>query len=296
MYMTFNKMLELTNYIVVNITIYINFNKLYSNMRGENMSSPVFELRNIDYFFDNKHVLENINIKINKGEFLAIVGPNGAGKSTLLKIILGLLPMQKGEIYAEGKLYKGNKTSLKISYVSQKAFAFNAGFPASVKEVVLSGLTKTKKLFQRFNKTDIEKVEHVLNRLNISHLINKNIAELSGGQQQRVLIARALISNPSVLVLDEPTNGIDAKHVSEFYETLERLKRQGITIILVTHDIGVVADTATEVACLNKHLHFHGTTEDFKSLDEVEISKIYGHPIQFIDHQHNRGCCNAEEI
>ena len=145
-----------------------------------------------------------------------------------------------------------------------KATAFNAGFPASVKEVVLSGLTKTKSYFKNLIK-DEALVDKVLTRLNINHLINKNIAELSGGQQQRVLIARALISNPSVLVLDEPTNGIDAKHVSEFYETLEKLKDEGITIILVTHDIGVVADTATKVACLNKHLHFHGSTEDFKN-------------------------------
>ncbi|WP_226386324.1 metal ABC transporter ATP-binding protein [Staphylococcus sp. Marseille-Q1834] len=258
------------------------------------MSQPVFELKNIDYFFDNKQVLENINIKINKGDFLAIVGPNGAGKSTLLKVILGLLPLQNGEIYIDGKSYKKNtQSALKISYVSQKANAFRAGFPASVREVVLSGLTKTKKLFQRFNKEDEKLVEDVLRRLNIHHLIDKNIAELSGGQQQRILIARALISNPSVLILDEPTNGIDAKHVSEFYETLERLKHEGITIILVTHDIGVVADTATKVACLNKHLHFHGSTEEFKSLDEVEISKIYGHPVKFVDHQHNRSCCEA---
>ncbi|MEB6241743.1 metal ABC transporter ATP-binding protein [Staphylococcus gallinarum] len=257
------------------------------------MSTPVFELNNIDYYFDNKHVLENINIKINRGEFLAIVGPNGAGKSTLLKIILGLLPIQKGKIYVDGIDYNGKQSMLKISYVSQKAQAFKSGFPASVKEVVLSGLTKRKKLFQRFNKEDEKKVATVLQRLNISNLIDKNIAELSGGQQQRVLIARALISEPPVLILDEPTNGIDAKHVSEFYETLQRLKQEGVTIILVTHDIGVVADTATEVACLNKHLHFHGSTEEFKSLDEVEISKIYGHPIQFVDHQHNRECCSS---
>ncbi len=195
-------------------------------------------------------MLENINIKINKGEFLAIVGPNGAGKSTLLKLILGLLPLQSGEIFVEGIDFKNKKTSIKLSYVSQKANAFNSGFPASVKEVVLSGLTKTKRLFQTFNSKDNEKVIKVLERLNISDLIHKNIAELSGGQQQRVMIARALISEPAVLVLDEPTNGIDAKHVSEFYNTLDQLKQEGITIILVTHDIGVVADTATEVACL----------------------------------------------
>ncbi|MBO1197952.1 metal ABC transporter ATP-binding protein [Staphylococcus simiae] len=254
--------------------------------------APVFELKNVNYHYDDKQVLENINIKINKGEFLAIVGPNGAGKSTLLKLILGLLPLQNGEIYVDGINYKNKKSSIKLSYVSQKANAFNSGFPASVKEVVLSGLTKTKKLFQKFNRQDINKVEQVLHRLNIANLMNKNIAELSGGQQQRVMIARALISEPTVLVLDEPTNGIDAKHVNEFYDTLEQLKQEGITIILVTHDIGVVADTATEVACLNKHLHFHGTTEDFKSLDEVEISKIYGHPVRFVDHQHNRECCS----
>ena len=107
------------------------------------MNQPVFELKNIDYYFDNKQVLENINIRINKGDFLAIVGPNGAGKSTLLKVILGLLPLQHGEIYIDGKYYKKNtQSALKISYVSQKANAFTAGFPASVKEVVLSGLIK----------------------------------------------------------------------------------------------------------------------------------------------------------
>ena len=171
-----------------------------------------------------------------------------------------------------GNIIKNTQSALKL-VMYLKSQCFYAGFPASVKEVVLSGLTKTKRIFQWFNKSDEQQVDNVLHRLNIHHLKNKNIAELSGGQQQRVLIARALISNPSVLVLDEPTNGIDAKHVNEFYATLQHLKEEGITIILVTHDIGVVVDTATKVACLNKHLHFHGSTEEFKSLDEVEISK-----------------------
>ncbi|HCT0498466.1 TPA: metal ABC transporter ATP-binding protein [Staphylococcus pseudintermedius] len=255
------------------------------------MSQPVFELKNIDFFYEHKKVLENINIRIHHGQFLAIVGPNGAGKSTLLKLILGILPIQKGEIYIDGESYNKKLTTDKISYVSQKASSVTAGFPATVKEVVLSGLTRRKKLFKWFSKEDDHKVDQVLERLNISTLKHKNIAQLSGGQQQRVLIARALVSDPAVLVLDEPTNGIDAKHVGEFYETLNHLKQEGVTIILVTHDIGVVADTATDVACLNKHLHFHGAVNEFKSLDEVEISKIYGHPIKFVDHKHDRDCC-----
>lgn len=255
------------------------------------MNQPIFELKDIDFYYDHKKVLENINIKINKGEFLAIVGPNGAGKSTLLKLILGLLPIQSGEIYIDGLTYHKKLTTDKISYVSQKASSVTAGFPATVKEVILSGLTRKKRLFKWFNSSDNIKVDQVLQRLNIKDLKHKNVSELSGGQQQRVLIARALVSDPSVLILDEPTNGIDAKHVGEFYETLQNLKREGVTIILVTHDIGVVADTATEVACLNKHLHFHGSIYEFKSLDEVQISKIYGHPIKFVDHQHDRVCC-----
>ena len=201
------------------------------------MTTPVFELRNLDYYFDNKHVLENINIKINQGEFLAIVGPNGAGKSTLLKVILGLLPIQKGEIIVDGKPFKGNKSSLKISYVSQKASAFNAGFPASVKEVVLSGLTKTKKIFQRFNKSDYQKVKKVLERLNISHLINKNIAELSGGQQQRTAAARAFVHKPNIIFADEPTGALDSKSAQDLLNRLEDMNKQfNSTIIMVTHD------------------------------------------------------------
>ena len=120
------------------------------------MTTPVFELRNLDYYFDNKHVLENINIKINQENF-SNCWSERAGKSTLLKVILGLLPIQKGEIIVDGKPFKGNKSSLKISYVSQKASAFNAGFPASVKEVVLSGLTKTKNYFKDLIKMTIKK-------------------------------------------------------------------------------------------------------------------------------------------
>ncbi|GGB04731.1 metal ABC transporter ATP-binding protein [Macrococcus hajekii] len=251
---------------------------------------PIFEIKHVDYRYPDKRALQDINLKVFSGDFLAIAGPNGSGKSTLLKLILGILPMQSGEILVNGEPLTQQKSE-RIGYVSQKANAGNTGFPATVKEVITSGLIQEKKLFQRFSRQDRARVDVLMERLNITHLAEKNISQLSGGQQQRVFIARALISNPSILILDEPTVGIDAKHVAEFYELLTQLKQEGITILMVTHDIGVVADTATNVACLNQHLHFHGTVQQFKSLDEVEISKIYGHPVQFVDHDHNRECC-----
>lgn len=249
---------------------------------------PVFEIKDVNYSYPDKVALKDINIKIYPGDFVAIVGPNGSGKSTLLKLILGILHLQTGEIIVKG--HRG--LSDKIGYVSQKANSGNTGFPATVFEVIQSGLLPNKKLFQRFSRQDKALVMEMMERLNIIHLKDKNISQLSGGQQQRVFIARALISNPSILILDEPTVGIDAKHVADFYQLLVQLKKEGITILLVTHDIGVVADTATMVVCLNQHLHFHGTIQQFKSLDEVEISKIYGHPIMFVDHsEHGRECC-----
>lgn len=252
---------------------------------------PVFEIRNVSHRYPDKIALTDINISIYPGDFLAIVGPNGSGKSTLLKLILGILKVQTGSILMHGKDMNQHHKLTGIGYVSQKANASSGGFPATVFEVVRSGLIQVKPIFKKFNKHDEQKVESMLERLNITHLKDKNISQLSGGQQQRVFIARALISNPSVLLLDEPTVGIDAKHVAQFYELLAQLKEEGITILLVTHDIGVVVDTATQVACLNQHLHFHGTTHQFKSLDEVEISKIYGHSVQFVDHNHDRECC-----
>lgn len=251
---------------------------------------PIFEIQNVNYSYPDKVALKDINIKIYPGSFTAIVGPNGSGKSTLLKLILGIHHLQSGSILVNGKPLT-NQLSDKIGYVSQKANAGNTGFPATVREIITSGLTQEKKLFQRFNHQDRDRVTALMERLHISHLQHKNISQLSGGQQQRVFIARALISNPTILILDEPTVGIDAKHVAEFYQLLTQLKEEGITILLVTHDIGVVADTATSVVCLNQHLHFHGSVQQFKSLDQVEISKIYGHPVQFVDHNHERECC-----
>lgn len=260
------------------------------------MSDTIFELRNLSYIYTDRPekttALRDINLKINKGDFLAIVGPNGSGKTTLVKLILGLLPLQSGEILINGNRSRQFHNWDEIGYVSQKSNSFQKGFPATVSEVVLSGLAKKKGLFRSYNKKDLANRDRVLDMLGIKDLANKNISALSGGQTQRVFIARALITKPSILVLDEPTVGIDAKYVKEFYDVLGRLKQEQVTILLVTHDIGVVVDMADSVACINEHLHFHGSNQAFKQLDEAEISKIYGFPIQFVSHDHDRECCS----
>ncbi len=259
------------------------------------MAGPVFEIKDISYTYKDKlehtPALKNINLKIDEGSFVALVGPNGSGKTTLIKLILGVIKPQQGEIYINGQNFQKYDAGQEIGYVSQKSNSFAKGFPASVSEVIMSGLTKQKGLFRRFSKKDRERLDEVLKMLDIEHLKDKNISSLSGGQTQRVFIARALINDPSILVLDEPTVGIDNRHVKEFYEVLLKLKERSVTILLVTHDIGVVVDHADEVACLNEHLHFHGTNHEFKNLGEAELSKIYGFPLQLVSHDHDRECC-----
>ncbi len=259
------------------------------------MAVPVFEIKDVTYEYKDKMeatpALQNISFSINEGEFLAIVGPNGSGKSTLLKLILGVYKLQQGQILINGKNRKSFNAWQDIGYVSQKAAAHAKGFPATVKEVVLSGLTKEIGLFKRFNRKDNEQLDKTLELLDISHIKYQNVSNLSGGQAQRVFIARALINNPSILVLDEPTEGIDSKHVKDFYNVLFKLKEKDVTILLVTHDIGVVVDNADRVACLNEHLHFHGTNTEFQNLGEAELSKIYGFPLQLVSHNHQRECC-----
>ncbi|EKN63601.1 cation ABC transporter ATP-binding protein [Neobacillus bataviensis LMG 21833] len=250
----------------------------------------IIEINHLSYRYERDTVLENINMSIPDGSFLAIVGPNGSGKSTLLKLILGLLKPQKGEILLFGQNINKFKDWQKIGYVSQKANSFNSGFPATVFEVVASGLTKRLGLFTFFKKEHAKKVNEALDAVGMKRFSGRNIGELSGGQQQRVFIARALVSEPSLLILDEPTVGVDAENVQSFYQMLGELnKNRDITLLLVTHDIGTISDRVTHVACLNKHLHFHGETAEFEQLNADGLSKVYGHDVHLLTHHHEHG-------
>ncbi|SEM29184.1 zinc transport system ATP-binding protein [Mesobacillus persicus] len=248
---------------------------------------PIIEIKNVFYRYDRENVLENINLSIQKGAFLGIVGPNGSGKSTLLKLILGLVKPQKGEIKIFGEDIRHFREKQKIGFVSQKANSFNTGFPATVYEVVASGLTKKMGLFRFSTKQEAELIKKVIASVGMERFIDRNIGELSGGQQQRVFIARALVSQPELLILDEPTVGVDAENVQAFYEMLSHLNQTGITLLMVTHDIGAISDKVTNVACLNKELFFHGTSREFEQQKVKGVSEIYGHDVQLLSHDHH---------
>lgn len=248
------------------------------------MNKALLSLDHISYRYHKQPVLEDVTLTVEEGQFLGIVGPNGSGKSTLLKISLGMLRPQAGTVSLFGHPLSKQKHDGLVGYVSQKSNSFQRDFPATVEEVVAAGLL-TKRLFRR--KQVKEQVAEALSQVGMQDFRFRNIGQLSGGQQQRVFIARALISKPKLLILDEPTVGIDRDSTAQFYDLLHHLHQQEkLTLVMVTHDIGVVSTLVDQVACLNKKLFFHGTRSLFVEKEKEILSRAYHHDIQVIDHQH----------
>ncbi|MCG7345120.1 metal ABC transporter ATP-binding protein [Sporosarcina sp. ACRSL] len=253
------------------------------------MSKTIIECIDVNFQYEHSTVLEDISLEVKEGEFWALIGPNGSGKSTLINIILGLLKADQGEVKLFGQNVDSFRHRERIGYVSQKSNSFNSGFPATVLEVVKSGLTRKVGLFKGFTKNDEQKALKSLQIVKMEEFANQNIGELSGGQQQRVFIARALVGEPDLLIMDEPTVGIDQKNVASFYSMLNELNREhGIAILLVTHEIDLVTELATHVACLNRSIHFHGVQSDYKKMNDEDISLWYGHPVRRV-HQEKKG-------
>lgn len=247
------------------------------------MSKTLIELKDVSFQYDYTQVLKNISFTVKEGDFLALLGPNGSGKSTLLKLILGLLKPVNGQIELFGEACTAFKNREVIGYVSQKSNAFNSGFPATVAEVVRSGLTKKVGLFKRMPKDADAQVLEALAAVGMEQFAQRNIGQLSGGQQQRVFIARALIAKPKLMILDEPTVGIDHENVQAFYDMLAQLnEEQGITMILVTHDVDTVSNRISHVACLNQTIHFHGYKNDFDAISQDQLNAWYGHSVRKI--------------
>lgn len=212
----------------------------------------VLEVKDLSFSYPDKSILHRLSFDVEKGDFLCVVGTNGTGKSTLLKLILNILQATEGEIRLLGIPSDRFKDYGKIAYVSQKATAFNRDFPATVEEIVSLGLYSQKGFLKIYNRSDREKVDAALKRVGMYDYRKRKIGRLSGGQQQRVFIAKALVSSPEIIFLDEPTVGIDIKAVDSICCLLGELNKSGITIVMVTHDISSILYHSNRVLVLSE--------------------------------------------
>lgn len=220
------------------------------------MQIPIVQIDGLYFYYHDQEVLTDINLTVNQGDFVSIIGPNGGGKTTLVKLILGLLNPSRGSVKIKGKFPKDNGTV--IGYVPQ-IINHNLSFPASAMDVVLMGkYNPSKRFFFRNKKKDRLEAMEALEQLGMADHAGRKITDLSGGQRQRVLIARALVTNPELLVLDEPTASLDTKGQKDFFNLLKVLNKQ-LTILVVSHDLLIVSSYAKSIACVNKRLHYHET-------------------------------------
>lgn len=236
----------------------------------------VVKLEDVWVFYDGMPALEGVNLSINQGDFLGIIGPNGGGKTTLLKVILGLVKPSRGKVKVLGTSPDRGRRS--VGYVSQYSL-FDRDFPISVWDVVLMGRLERAGLFKRYGEGDRTAAIQTLQTVGMLDLKDQQIGKLSGGQLQRVFIARALLTEPRLMLLDEPMASVDTVMQTEFYELLERLK-QRMAIVLVSHDIGAVSVYVDKIACLNHQLFYHGS----KEISPEVLEATYKCPVQMIAH------------
>ncbi len=248
-------------------------------------SSLLIEADDLGFAYADQPVLEHVSFTIAQGEYVGIVGPNGGGKTTLLKLLVGLLTPTTGSLRIEGALPTDAATRAQIGYVPQRVSQDQAGFPATVHEVVQSGRTILKGWFESFGPKDREAIEAALKIAGITHLKDRLMSTLSGGQRQRVYVARALASQPKLLILDEPFVGVDVQAQAEFYAFLKDLNRQhALTILLVSHDIDAIAEEVKSILCLNRGLLCSGSPS---LLHQAQVmDHVYGKKITHI-HRHN---------
>lgn len=214
----------------------------------------IIEVKNLKFSYKKGvNVLDGINFKMYKNDFVGLIGPNGGGKTTFLKVVLGLLKQDSGSIKVFNMTPK--KARSYMGYVPQYA-KIDLDYPIDVYNVVLMGLLGRKSLLERYSKKDKEAALKVMEDMNILKLKNKQIGELSGGQRQKVLIARALVRKPRLLLLDEPTSGVDITSEMNLFEFLKRINRE-VGIIMVSHDIGAMSPYIKQVGCLNRTLYYH---------------------------------------
>ncbi len=246
---------------------------------------PVVDVRGICFAYDHERVIEDISFAIHAGDFLGIIGPNGSGKTTLLRILVGLLRPSCGEVLLFGTSIGRFNEWRRIGYVPQRVTAFDPRFPATVREVVSSGRVARTGLLRVPGKEDRLAVERAMETVGVAQFGARMIGHLSTGQQQRAFIARALVSEPELLILDEPLVGVDAGAQERFYELLRYLHRDlGVTLVMISHDVGVIASEVTTLACMNRTLVYHGDPRAF--LESDALRAVYHTGVRVVSHVH----------
>ena len=241
---------------------------------------PIIEFENVTCGYDRRPVVSNINLQVMPGEFVGLLGPSGSGKTTLLRAILGAVDLYGGRVIVAGAGV--NQRKGRIGYVPQIE-DINWDFPVTVEEAVLMGRTMSAPLLPWFKRADRELAHTTMKRMGIDHLAKRHIRRLSGGEQQRVFLARALISNPRLLLLDEPTKGVDIKTRDEIVHLLHDLNHQGITIVMTTHEINAVAAHLPWVVCLNKTIVAEGPPSEVFTPETLQ--RTYGAEMPVIHYQ-----------
>jgi zinc transport system ATP-binding protein len=239
----------------------------------------ILSTKNLSFTYGNTDVFDDVSFDIERGSYVAVAGPNGAGKTTLIKVILGLEQRKSGQVVIPNRD--------KIGYLPQAVNVFNPLFPATAEEVVGLGLLSCKRYPRRLSKTDKTKVEETMKLLGIEELRDQLVARMSGGQQQRVFLARALVCDPELLILDEPSSALDIDTRERFFMLVERLnKENGLTVMLITHDTSDIGHFASHLIYLDKKLVFYGPFPEFCASQDME--KFFGsHAQHMICHQHD---------
>jgi zinc transport system ATP-binding protein len=240
-------------------------------------NQPAVAVENLSYSYDGLPAVDRVTFSIDQGEFLGVIGPNGGGKTTLLRLLLGLLRPDSGRVRIDGS--PPEKKRYCMGYIPQET-GHNKMFPVSVRDVVLMGLAGRRGFGRGFTQEDYRKADLQIEQLGLLPLANRPIGRLSGGQRQKVLLARALVGEPAMLFLDEPTASIDTTGEDEIYNYLSRLNEGGVTIVLVTHNVGVLSRYVKSVACINRELYFHPDGH----IDQETVNKTFGCPVDIIAH------------
>ena len=241
---------------------------------------PVIEFANVNAGYSGSRVLEDVNLRIMPGDFVGLLGPSGSGKTTLLRTVLGAVPVQSGEVRVNDRLVRGRRH--RAGYVPQLE-TIDWNFPVTVEETVLMGRTMSNSLFPWFRRQERELAHDMMQRLGIESLAKRHIRQLSGGQQQRVFLARALVSNPELLLLDEPTSGVDLKTRDDVMHLLHDLNHAGVTIVMTTHEINAVAVHLPRIVCLNGTVVADGPPH--RVITPHILREVYGAEMPVIQYQ-----------